>query len=42
MDIRNLNELLIFNTYVLPGQSKIIAILQKCTYIAVFDAAFFF
>ena len=41
MDIQSLNKLLMPNTYTLPGQSKIIAILQECIYIIVLHIVFF-
>ena len=41
MDIQSFNKLLVSDTYILLGQSKIIIMLQKYTHIAIFNAIFF-
>ncbi len=42
MDIRKLNKLILPDSYPFPLQSEIIANIQGCTNLAVFDAASFF
>ena len=42
VDIRKLNEMVLPDSYPLPLQSEIIAIVQGCTNLAVLDAASFF
>ena len=42
VDIRKLKEMVLPDSYPLPLQSEIIANVQRCTNLAVFDIAFFF
>lgn len=41
MNIKSLNELLVLNAYAMPGQSKIIVMLQGYMHIIILNTTFF-